>query len=283
MRIVSLACSNTEIVDALGCGELLVGVDSHSDHPAELLNRLPRVGPDLEIDLDRVAELEPDLVLASLTVPGHETVVEGLEMRGIPHLVLAPLSLEDVYRNVEEVARHLGVPERGRRLAEEMRAALGTDGMGIIPYTMTSAPYAPTGGAGPSAGGAGPSAAGAVPSVLIQWWPRPVIAPAGRSWVDPLIRRAGGRNPLSSFDQPSRRLEDREVVELDPDVIVLSWCGVDPSKYRPDVVLGNPAFLEVSAIRTGRVHCIPEAFLGRPGPRLVEGLRALRSVLTPDP
>ncbi|MEX2530682.1 MAG: cobalamin-binding protein [Gemmatimonadota bacterium] len=260
MRIVSLACSNTEIVHALGCGHLLVGVDSHSDHPAELLERLPRVGPDLEIDLDRVAELEPDLVLASLTVPGHETVVEGLEARGIPHLTLAPLSLEDVYRNVEEVAGRLGVPERGRRLAEEMRAELGAD-------TLTSA-----------LDDTDPQRV----SVLVQWWPRPVIAPAGKSWVDPLIRRAGGRNPLSSFQQPSRRLEDAEVVELDPDVIVLSWCGVDPAKYRPDVVLGNPAFREVSAIRTGRVHCIPEAFLGRPGPRLVEGLRALRGVLDRD-
>ena len=76
MRIVSLACSNTEIVWALGRADLLVGVDDHSDWPEEVVGPLPKVGPDLEIDVDKVAALEPDLVLATLTVPGHEKVVE---------------------------------------------------------------------------------------------------------------------------------------------------------------------------------------------------------------
>jgi len=38
--------------------------------PEEVVGPLPKVGPDLEIDVDRVAALEPDLVLATLTVPG---------------------------------------------------------------------------------------------------------------------------------------------------------------------------------------------------------------------
>ena len=47
--MVSLACSNTEIVCALGCAEMLVGVDDHSDHPPEVVRALPRVGPDLGV------------------------------------------------------------------------------------------------------------------------------------------------------------------------------------------------------------------------------------------
>ena len=84
MRVVSLACSNTEIVCALGCAHMLVGVDSHSDRPQEVVDGLPKVGPDLEIDIDAVAALKPDLVLASLTVPGHEEVVAGLEKASLP-------------------------------------------------------------------------------------------------------------------------------------------------------------------------------------------------------
>jgi iron complex transport system substrate-binding protein len=79
LRIVSLTCSNTEIVCGLGCAHMLVGVDDHSDHPAEVVASLPRVGPDLQIDVERVASLRPDLVLASLTVPGHEQVVASLQ------------------------------------------------------------------------------------------------------------------------------------------------------------------------------------------------------------
>jgi iron complex transport system substrate-binding protein len=70
MRIVTHTCSNTEIVCALGRGDWLVGVDDHSDHPPEVVQALPRIGPDLDVDIARISALEPDLVITSLTVPG---------------------------------------------------------------------------------------------------------------------------------------------------------------------------------------------------------------------
>ena len=248
MRVVSLACSNTEIVCALGLEESLVGVDDHSDRPFEVVTRLPRVGPDLDIDVDKVRRLEPDLVLASLTVPGHERVVAGLAAAGLPHIALEPVSLEDVYKDVLTIARALGVVKRGEALVREMRAALR-------PVRVPNPP-----------------------KLLVQWWPKPVIAPGRLSWVDDLIRAAGGRNPLGD-DVKSRPLTDEEVREMNPDAVVLAWCGVAPEKYRPDVIYKNPRWGEVRAVRNGQVHCVPEAFLGRPGPGLVEGFRALRGIV----
>ena len=70
-----------------------------------------------------------------------------------------------------------------------------------------------------------------------------------------------------------------EVRELAPDAFVISWCGVAPDKYRPDVVSRNPLWSSLPAVRENRVFCVPEAYLGRPGPRLVEGIRALREVM----
>src|SRR5471032_3588215 len=96
VRVVSLTCSNTEIACALGCAGYLVGVDDHSDYPVDVVTKLPRVGPDLGIDVARVAALRPDLVLASLTVPGHERVVAELEAAGLPFFAPEPVSLEDV-------------------------------------------------------------------------------------------------------------------------------------------------------------------------------------------
>ena len=84
MRLVSLTCSNTEIVCALGRQDWLVGVDDHSDFPAEVVASLPRVGKDLNVDPERVAALKPDLVLASLTVPGHDKVVASLQALNLP-------------------------------------------------------------------------------------------------------------------------------------------------------------------------------------------------------
>lgn len=250
MRLVALACSNTEIVSALGCAQLLVGVDDHSDRPAEVVARLPRVGPDLQVDVAKVAALKPDLVLASLTVPGHERVVAELEKAGLPHLVLAPRRLEDVYTSVLQLAEHLGVRARGEALVREWRAAMAP----------TPPPWQR-------------------PRILVQWWNRPTIAPGGESWVSDLIALAGGENPLAGESVASRPLTDDEVAALEPDAFVLSWCGVAPEKVRPDVIYRNPRWQHLAALAAKRVYCVPEAYLGRPGPGLVHGYAALKEIV----
>jgi len=250
MRIVSLACSNTEIVHALGCAHLLVGVDEHSDYPPDVVDPLPKVGPDLDIDVDKVAALEPDLVLATLTVPGHEKVVERLEAARLPFIAPEPVSLEDVYQDIRVIGGLLGVPDRAEALVAEMRAELDA------PVPDDDAP-----------------------SILIQWWPKPVITPGKRSWATDVIRAAGGRAVLADEDVKSRPMTDAEVAERAPDAVVLSWCGVHPDKYRPDVVLRNESWSQLPFVREGRVFCVGEPYLGRPGPRLAEGVRRMREVV----
>jgi len=250
VRVVTTTCSNTEIVCALGCADRLVGVDDHSDHPEEVVRSLPRVGPDLGVDPARVAALQPDLVIASLTVPGHERVVEALERAGLPVLALEPTSLGDVMADIRRIAEALGVPARGRALADEMREALRP-----VPVE------------------------GPRPSVLVEWWPKPVIVPGRESWVTALLDLAGGRNPLGDEPVKSRPLAPAQWESSAADAIVLSWCGVPAQKYRPDVVRRRANSSAVPAVRDDRIFCIPEAFLGRPGPRLVEGFSRLRRVV----
>jgi iron complex transport system substrate-binding protein len=252
MRVVALSCSNTEIVCALGAAELLVGVDDHSDHPEEIVTKLPRVGPDLGVDPARVAALRPDLVLASLTVPGHERVIEGLERAGLPIAVIAPVSVADVYADIRRIAGLLGRAERGEALVAEMQAVLERR---------------PDATSGPP------------PRILVEWWPKPVIVPGRDSWVCQLLAAAGGVNPLADRPVPSQPITDAEALELDPDAIVISWCGVRPEKYRPDVVYRRQGWRSLRALRERRVYCIPEAYLGRPGPRLVEGALSLGRVV----
>jgi len=253
VRVVSLTCSNTEIVCALGCGDRLVGVDDHTDYPADVIRGLPRLGPDLGIDIDRVAKLEPDLVLASLTVPGHERIVDGLARAGLPFIAPEPVSVADVYADIRLIAERLGVKERGESLVAEMRRELES------PADLASG--------------------GDKPRVLVEWWPKPVIVPGRDSWVNQLLDGVGGVNPLAGRAVKSQPLTDDEVLELRPDAVVISWCGVPFEKYRPDVVYRRPAWQSLPALERRRVYCVPEAYLGRPGPRLVEGHRALRRIV----
>jgi iron complex transport system substrate-binding protein len=250
MRVVSLACSNTEIVHALGCASMLVGVDDHSDWPPDVVAALPRLGPDLHVDVARVAALKPDLVLATLTVPGHERVIEGLEARRLPFVAPEPVSLSDVYRDIRDIGRLLGVEGRAEGLVAQMRATL-------------DAPDPPRD----------------APRLLVQWWPKPVISPGRLSWATDVLHAAGARGTLEEEEVKSRPMEDDEVASRAPDAVVLSWCGVDPSKYRPDVVLRNPAWADLEFVRQRRVFSVGEPWIGRPGPRLVEGVRALRGIV----
>ena len=251
MRVISLTCSNTEIVCALGCAEMLVGVDKHSDYPEEVVRNLARVGPDLQIDIEKVASLRPDLVLASLTVPGHERIIEGLQKAKLPFLAPEPTRLADIYDDIRLIAQHLGVPERAASLVDSMTREIEAN-------------------ASPDADG---------PSILVQWWPKPVIAPGQQSWLHDMLLAAGAKHPLQEEQVKSRPLTDEEVHALAPDAFVISWCGVSFEKYRPDVLLRNPVWQDLPAIQNKRIYSIPEAYMGRPSPRLIEGFRALQDIV----
>ncbi len=249
MRIVSHTCSNTEIVCALGRADWLVGVDDHSDFPDEVVSSLPRIGPDLDIDIERVKALRPDLVITSLTVPGHERCLKRLKAAGLPLVVTRPQSLADVVDDILKIGQLLDAREAAARLAANFRRA------------MSASPVAKP-----------------VP-ILIEWWPKPVIVPGARSWVNQMLALAGGRNPWAAVDAESLPVETPSVLDARPAAIVMSWCGVAEDKYRAHVVRRRQGWDQLSAVRNDRIFAVSEAWLGRPGPRLLEGIERLRSII----
>lgn len=253
MRIISHSCSNTEIICALGCADYLVGIDDHSDFPANITDSIPKVGPDLAIDPEKVVALKPDLIIASDTVPGHDKLIEKLQATGIPVLVKKPRSLPDIATDIKTIADAIGVPERGTELAHQFSNDLKTHTISDPHITR--------------------------PKVLIEWWPKPVIAPGQHSWATELIERAGGINPLSKDDCQSRPLATDEVQAINPDIIVMSWCGVAEKNYRPHIVSRRPGWEQIKAVQQQHIVPISEAYLGRPGPRLIDGLKQLANAI----
>ncbi len=250
VRIVSHTCSNTEIVCALGCGDRLVAVDADSDFPPEVTGPLPKLGRDLDFDVGACVTLKPDLVLTSLTVPGHERIVAQLEQAGLKRLLCDPQSLDDIYSDIRRIAAALNVAGRGEALVQKMQSAM--------PAVTVS---------------------GTRPRVLLEWWPKPVIAPARRSWATDLIELAGGVNPWGTEDAKSLTLDDEAIQASRPDLIAMSWCGVREENYRADIVRRRPGWSTIPAVANDRIVAISEAYLGRPGPRLVEGYRQLRAAI----
>ncbi|HKL53511.1 MAG TPA: cobalamin-binding protein [Wenzhouxiangellaceae bacterium] len=249
MRIVAHTCSNTEIVCALGRADWLVGVDDHSDHPADVVGRLPRIGADLDIDVEKTARLAPDLVITSLTVPGHERCLERIREAGLPYLVTQPHTLGDVAGDIRRIGRALDAESNAEKIAGRFDA--------LAECSPRPDP---------------------VP-VLVEWWPKPVIAPGKRSWVNEMLALAGGINPFAQIDAESTEISINQAVEAMPEAIVMSWCGVDESKYRPHLVMRRDGWQDIPAIRNGNIHAVSEAWLGRPGPRLLDGIERLRTVV----
>lgn len=243
-RLVSIAPSNAEIVGALGAVDLLVGVESSSDFPPEI-NGLPRLGPDLHVDMAALAALKPQLVLASLSVPGMERNVAALESLGLPYLVLAPRNLAEIRADMERVGRALGreaaAAQALARLDEELERLRGAD------------------------------EGGEPVRVYLEWWPKPMFSPGRACWSNELIALAGGVNVFESMDAQSAEVEPAQVAAADPEVIFISWCGVPTHKLNPERVLNRPGLEGVSAVRNKRVYAVDEALLGRPGPRVLEG------------
>ena len=239
MRLASLTCSNTEILAALGLAGQLVAVDSHSD--AQGAQRAERLGPDLNIDVARLAALKPDLTLTSLSVPGMERVLQEVQAAGLSHLTLDPVSLADVYTDIRTVGERLGRSGQAGQLVQGLQAELAA----------LRRPFARP------------------PRVVVEWWPRPLIVAGRDSWITDLLRALGAENAFASLERRSGPVTLDDLRAARPDLQVLAWCGV--KKLRPEVAQSRGLATPIA--------CIPESGLGRPGPRLIEGARALSAAL----
>ncbi|PLR79357.1 cobalamin-binding protein [Bacillus sp. V3-13] len=249
MRIVSLCPSNTEIVAYLQLTGSLVGVDDFSDWP-NCVHNLPKLGPDLSIDIDKVEQLKPDLVLASLSVPGMEKNVVELKKRNIPHIVLNPQSLADIQEDLLNTAAALNVPARGRRAAADfaLRLAKLKEAASTVHQR---------------------------PSLYWEWWPKPVFTPGQTNWLTEISEAAGAYNVFHDVELASVQTDWNDVLDRNPDYICLAWVGVRRGKVNPDIVKKRPGWTELEAVKENRIFVLEEELFCRPSPRLLEGAEKL--------
>jgi iron complex transport system substrate-binding protein len=118
------------------------------------------------------------------------------------------------------------------------------------------------------------------PRVHWEWSAHPVVA-ARRSWITELLEMAGAENAYADLDVESIRVAPKEAIARQPDVFVACWCGIRrlPS---PERILTRSGWQDTPAFRNRRVAVLSEAFFGRPGPRLAEGLEQLATLLQGD-
>jgi iron complex transport system substrate-binding protein len=254
-RIVSLAPSNTEIVCALGACDALVGVTDFDDYPAEVAS-VPKVVISTQVDVEKVVEADPQLILAAGNELTPTTVIDQLARLGYPVLVLYPQSLDALYADIELVGRAIDASGEAAELLSDMRAREQTV-LDLVAGADRPRTFYEVG--------------------VFQG----TIYTAGAdSFLASLISIAGG-DPITG-DALSTAIQLEELVNADPQLILLGDAPYDES-ITPESVAARPGWEAMTAVVDGHVVVMPEdPVISRPGPRIMDGLKALARAIHPE-
>lgn len=245
-RIISLEPSVTAILFALGQGKRLVAVSEWCGRLADVGDR-PRLPSTWSARPEEILRLDPDLVIASIPYRA-ETIVELLRAK-LNLLCLYPERLKDVYAHIAWLGRLTGAADEAKQVIARMRADFEAIRQRVAGLRR--------------------------PRVYAEMWPKPPMS--SPAWVAELVEIAGGQFVP---EKPGRAVTDEEIVEADPEIVVLAWAGVAHPPL--EQVSQRAGWDQVAAVREGRVVAVDEIWLNAPGPNLARGARLLSDVIHPE-
>jgi iron complex transport system substrate-binding protein len=279
VRIASLLPSATEIVYALGLDDQLVGVTFECDEPpyARVDKRVVVGGLDTkgmtpaEIDAyvrgqlasgaelytlhaDAMAELAPDLILTQdlcrvCALPS-DHVEDALSYLGCTADVLSldPYTLDEVLDTIVTVGARAGVADRAQTLVQSLRERLA-----VVATAVADRPRRRV--------------------VVVEWVDPPFT---GGHWVPDLVTAAGGDPVACRPHERSVQQTWDDIHAADPEVVIVSPCGyhLDGAIEQARTITARFPDAEVWAIDA-------DGIVVRPGPRLVDGVEAIASILHP--
>jgi iron complex transport system substrate-binding protein len=250
-NVVSLAPSVTESLFAIGAADQIAGVTDYCNFP-EAAKHKPHVGGLLNPSLEAIVALRPDLVVVSMEGNLRDDYVR-LTSLDIPVFVTNPRTLEGIRRSL----RQLGILTGHAAEAESLALSLQRREESLlasVPKTRTK--------------------------TLLVVSVQPLIVVGTGTFLNELLQRAGAENLGAGTKGTYPTLSRESVLERNPDVILLMGEIVrDPS------ILTQlfPEWSQLNAIRKHRVHNVNADILSRPGPRAVDGLALLITLLHTQP
>jgi iron complex transport system substrate-binding protein len=245
-RIVSLAPHATESLFAAGAGAQVVGTVKHADHPAEAL-KVPRVGDSGMIDLERIVSLRPDLLVVWLH-GNSERHLEALRKLGIPMYYTRPARLHEIPDSLVRLGALAGTEAQARRTADAFSARLAR-------LERSYAARSPV-------------------RLFFQVWEKPLLTVNGTQIISDAIRVCGGRNVFESEQLLVPTVDVEAVVRARPEAVVGTAAPEQADGF--SVWRRLPAFEPTAR---GNLVSLRTDALGRPSPRILEGVQMLCEAL----
>lgn len=238
--VVSLTPTNTEVLYALGAGELVKGVDSYSNYPAEALENATVVGSYADTNIESVLALNPDVVFVGAGTLQEEAYAQ-LQEAGVVVVESESMDYASIPAAIELVADILNVDAQPLLTAmKDKETALleaAAEAKACTVYFALSFGEYGEWSAGPG------------------------------TFIDTLITMAGGTNVMDDpeYAWPNPSLES--VLAADPDVILVSG-GEDMAQLFRE----SDAYQDLAAVKNGHVYGVDADMSNRPGPRIVDSL-----------
>lgn len=247
-KVVTLVPSETEAIFAIGSGEQVVGVDENSNYPEEAASKA-KVG-DMTTNIEAVAALNPDLVLASVTM--NTDAIAKLRELNIPVYASEPKTYDAVIAKIEVLGDIMNKNAEAAEVAEHMRA---------VRQQVTDAVKDAE-----------------KKKVYLEFSPGWTVGSG--TFLDELITMAGGTN-ISASKPDWYEVSAEEVVSQNPQIIIYPDFGEEPSPIVAGIE-SRPGWDVIDAVKNKQMFAVTNDPLVRVGPRLADGLLELAKVIHPD-
>ena len=249
-RLVSIGPSITAFLFAIGAGPRVVGVDDFSDEPADA-TKIDKVGG-VKVNFEKIVSLRPDLVL---TVKFSDGTIEKLQSASLTVLVVDPQNVADVAKTARLLGQAVGAD--GSTLATSIEQKV--DAVRVKTANVATRPR--------------------VYHEIDASDPAKIFTVGPGSYIDDLIKIAGGVNVAANATTAYPQLSAEQIVKADPEVIVLA---ADPYAAKPADVAARSGWSAISAVRNGRIGTIEPNLINRPGPRVGEAAEAYARIVHPE-
>ncbi len=250
---VSLAPSTTEILFALGLEERISGVSSYCNYPPRAADKT-RVGDFSHPNLEVILALKPEYIFC--TGLEQAPTVARLKALGFRVYCADPAGVEELLRTIRDIGAITGKEARAREVIAEIRSGLAASAekAELIPERNRV-------------------------KVFIEIWHDPLMTAGKGSFVDELIKLAGGVNIAHGVRRPYCNFSAEQVAALDPGCIILAYMDQRDAVRIMETRFG---WENIKAVRNRRVfNDINPDLILRPGPRVAEGVRELYKRMYP--
>lgn len=251
-RIISLSPVNTEILFALGLGEKVVGITNLCNYPPQVQEK-EEIGDYDNPNLEKIIELEPDLILASHGNPIE--LIDQLERLNYTVVGLNPKNIDDVISSITMVGKITGKDEEATRLTEEMKERIEA----VLSETSSLVENNR-------------------PRVLYVVWYKPLWTAGSGTFIDELIQKAGGVNIAGDIPGwPQINLET--VLEKNPQVVIV---GEGHPGGLVETVREESLLETIDAFKYNQIYIIDADIVSRTGPRIVDALEEMARIIHPE-